>query len=105
MVDTWLNAAIPTFQWDSRSRWAKLAIVLALSAAATTLTGIAAGQAWWSALVAGILAAVSAIGVHETRETVGKAVAETRAMHEVAREDQSIRTKLGGHGNGPSANI
>ena len=53
LVDSWLSTVWPGLVWDQRTRWARLAIVFALSLAATTLTGIVAGQAWWSALVAG----------------------------------------------------
>jgi hypothetical protein len=94
LVDSWLNAAFPRMQWDARSRWWKLGTVFVLSTAATTFTGIMSGQAVWAAAIGGVLAALGAIGMHETGKTMGKAVAESRVMAEVGREGQSIRTKL-----------
>ena len=95
-VDSWLNIAVPKLQWDARSRWWRLGAVYIVSALAATLGGVAAGQSWLSAAFAGLLAAVSAIGIHETGQTVKKAIADGREVYTTppAKDSESIRTKL-----------
>lgn len=106
IVDQWLNVAFPKMQWDARSRFWKLGAIFVLSAVATTLSGMATGQLWWSSAIAGLIAAVSAIGIHETKQTIGKAAAERQYpdARELGREEQSIRTRLGANPDSNSRN-